>query len=547
MPSHPSLSALVQQAESLAKTSMSVLLLGETGTGKEKMAQFIHNKSTVDGPMICVDCHSITPSLFEASLFGYEKGAFTDAKEANTGFLRAADGGTLFLDEIGNLSLEHQAKLLRVLETRQFYSLGSTTLQTSSFRLIAATLENLPQRIKDGTFRQDLYYRLAHCVLTLPSLQELPETILEWIDYFIDTFNTEHTTQKNIPFKQKIQWMNQPWPGNLRQLKHTVYHYLSIKTKEKSPVLTLDEKLSWFEKSLIETELKKVGYNTTKASEALGCSRTTLQSKMKVLDIISNKKQLLHTQNWTKNPQKAWTNNLQIPKTTNEFYESVAAGKTALTTLGIDVNSHHYPVLSKEEQWVFIRLCLCFGTAANQVDFEFFKALVLYLGAYTSNHKTCIPELNIMSTAWNSALFSFHTSGKSASISPEERQLFLSHIHPIASYPHFKAVYQAGFITTNYYLSAFGFFFGCIEDLNTEKPLRNIYASLQATAPSIIQSGVYDLRLCCEYLSYLLAHVLKEDLPYLMPLQNCFSHIRNLENPLYRELLLSAAKKIMIK
>jgi DNA-binding NtrC family response regulator len=210
------------EVERVAETSFSVLLLGESGTGKEVVARAIHAASPrANKPFVALDCGAIPPTLIENELFGHEKGAFTGAHQAQIGAFEMAAGGTLFLDEIGNLPLATQATLLRVLETQHIRKIGSTREQKIDFRLIAATNINLQATVRQRTFRDDLYYRLAEFMIQLPSLHERSEDIVFLARRFLTQAN-EELSKKVVGLSPDTETMlqNYAWPGNVRELRN---------------------------------------------------------------------------------------------------------------------------------------------------------------------------------------------------------------------------------------------------------------------------------------------------------------------------------------
>jgi two-component system, NtrC family, response regulator AtoC len=202
----------------------SVLITGESGTGKEVIARAIHEQSQrASGPFHPLNCAAISSSLLESELFGFEQYAFTDARRQKRGLLELADGGTLFLDEIGEMPLEMQAKLLRVLETRSFYRLGGNKEVRINVRVLAATNRNLEEALKAGMFRADLFFRLAVLRIDLPPLRERPGDILLFAARFIDDFNTllGRTVRRVSPEAQRLL-QAYAWPGNVRELKNVI-------------------------------------------------------------------------------------------------------------------------------------------------------------------------------------------------------------------------------------------------------------------------------------------------------------------------------------
>ena len=205
-------------------TSASVLITGESGTGKEVVARAIHDQSSrASGPFHPLNCAAIASNLLESELFGYEPYAFTDAKKQKRGLLELAEGGTLFLDEIGEMPLDMQAKLLRVLETRSFFRLGGNKEVKINVRVLAATNRKLEQAMKEGLFRSDLYYRLAVLCIHLPPLRERPADILLFASRFIDEFNKSlgrNVRQISPEAQRYLQAYS--WPGNIRELKNVI-------------------------------------------------------------------------------------------------------------------------------------------------------------------------------------------------------------------------------------------------------------------------------------------------------------------------------------
>jgi len=202
----------------------SVLITGESGTGKEVVARAIHDQSLrSSGPFHPLNCAAIASNLLESELFGYEQYAFTDAKKQKRGLLELADGGTLFLDEIGEMPLEMQAKLLRVLETRAFYRLGGNKEVRINVRILAATNRNLEEAMEEGIFRSDLFYRLAVLRIELPPLRERPDDILLFASRFIDDFNRSlgRNVRQIAPEARRLL-LAYHWPGNVRELKNVI-------------------------------------------------------------------------------------------------------------------------------------------------------------------------------------------------------------------------------------------------------------------------------------------------------------------------------------
>jgi DNA-binding NtrC family response regulator len=212
-----------QQVQRMARCRFPVLILGETGTGKEVVARAIHNCGH-GGPFVVVDCSSLVGPLMESELFGYSRGAFTGANNPKLGLLDAANGGTAFFDEIGELPLDLQMKLLRVLQEKEFRAVGALTQRSSDFRVIAATNRNLLDEIAKNRFRQDLYYRLAVMKLRMPSLRERAGDIPVLISHFLEKYGRGH----RVPEEVMDALAQYQWPGNIRQLEHSVQQMVAM-------------------------------------------------------------------------------------------------------------------------------------------------------------------------------------------------------------------------------------------------------------------------------------------------------------------------------
>jgi len=216
-----------------APTGATVLLEGESGTGKERVAEAIHQASGREGPFVVLDCAAVPQNLMESEMFGHERGAFTGAVARQEGRFREADGGTLFLDEIGELPLEMQPKLLRVLETRQVRPLGGTSSTAVDVRLVAATNRNLAREVNRGTFREDLYYRLAVVQVKLPALRERTEDLRSLVEHFIRLALPREgaRAQEIIRGISEQNWrrlQGLPWPGNVRELRNFIERTLIL-------------------------------------------------------------------------------------------------------------------------------------------------------------------------------------------------------------------------------------------------------------------------------------------------------------------------------
>ncbi|TAN62820.1 sigma-54-dependent Fis family transcriptional regulator [bacterium] len=288
----------------VTKTSTtSVLITGETGTGKELAANSIHYLSNRrEGPFIKVNCSAIPDALLEAEMFGYEKGAFTDAKQSKKGLFELAHGGSIFLDEIGDMDLRLQPKLLQVLENRVFRKVGGTKDIHVDVRVITATNKDLDAMVKEKRFREDLFYRLKVMVIELPPLRERKEDIIPIAEHFLSENCRASGANKTISKECYAVLAEYPWPGNIRELKNTIERaaILAHDSDEICPRhlpldiagasigvmpelgatqtdITLDE----MERRYIRHILAKTNGNKTKAAEILGISRLTLREKLK--------------------------------------------------------------------------------------------------------------------------------------------------------------------------------------------------------------------------------------------------------------------------
>jgi transcriptional regulator with PAS, ATPase and Fis domain len=227
--SDPASIALLDQAERVAPTDATVLIIGETGTGKELIARHVHTQSGRTGPFVAVNCGAFSENLVEAELFGHESGAYTGASGARAGWFEAANNGTLFLDEVGDLPLSIQVKLLRVLQERQVVRLGSRRPIDVNVRLIAATNVRLEQAVAAGHFRSDLYYRLNVAVLPLAPLAERPGDIMALVDHFVGTYSRRLGLQGvRIAEDARAALLQYSWPGNIRELENVVHYALIV-------------------------------------------------------------------------------------------------------------------------------------------------------------------------------------------------------------------------------------------------------------------------------------------------------------------------------
>jgi DNA-binding NtrC family response regulator len=283
----------------VAPTDSTILITGETGTGKGLAAKAIHtNSSRREGPFVTVNCGAIPEHLMESELFGYQKGAFTDAKKTKKGRLELAHGGTLFLDEIGEISMRMQIDLLRVLEDRVFYRVGGTQPIEADFRVIAATNRNLEAAIKEGSFREDLFYRLNVISFEMPSLDQRKEDIPLLAEHFLYRFTQEtNKTINKINREAMDEMMLYDWPGNIRELENAIERAVVVGREreirsEDLPIFCHElpppkkaGSLAEIEKAHIKQVLSENQWNIAKSAKILEIDRSTLYSKIKRYEI----------------------------------------------------------------------------------------------------------------------------------------------------------------------------------------------------------------------------------------------------------------------
>jgi DNA-binding NtrC family response regulator len=294
----PRMERVYKVIEKVSQREHPVLILGESGTGKELVARSIHfSGPRKEKPFVPVDCSALVPTLVESELFGYTKGAFTGAMQAKQGLIEAANGGTLFLDEIGEMSLDMQVKLLRVLQQREIKPVGSTERRTVNVRIVAATNRDLELGIRNGTFRQDLYFRLNVVQIKLPPLRERKSDIPMLVTSFLDKFAAE-SEAREITEDAMRRLMAYDWPGNVRELEnaieravalgsgpfvavHDLPSNLQYPTSDRAPgreeVLPLEE----LERRAILSTLRQTNGDKQAAARALGIGKTTLYRKLK--------------------------------------------------------------------------------------------------------------------------------------------------------------------------------------------------------------------------------------------------------------------------
>jgi DNA-binding NtrC family response regulator len=309
-----SIRRVIETIELIAERRSTVLILGETGTGKEVVARAIHHASNrSEMPLITVNCSAIPENLIEAELFGHVKGAFTGATAARTGRFEQAHRGTIFLDEIGDLPLDLQSKLLRALQEREFQRVGSSDTVRVDVRVLAATNVNLMERVRNGRFREDLYYRLNVVPLRVPPLRErsvdIPLLVRHFIDYVCEQ---EQLPVKQVSEEAMAELVRRPWPGNVRQLENTIE--MAVVLSAKRPFLTqqdfvappeaatqpvvctsdslvalpedgldFEAVMGRIELNLLQQALERANGNKKAAADMLRLKRTTLAAKLKSL------------------------------------------------------------------------------------------------------------------------------------------------------------------------------------------------------------------------------------------------------------------------
>jgi DNA-binding NtrC family response regulator len=295
--SSPQLNTVLNLVRKVAKTDANVLITGENGTGKELIAQELHRLSNRSSEvLVSVDMGALSETLFESELFGHVKGAFTDARENRQGKFEIADKGTLFLDEIGNLSFHLQAKLLAVIENRQFTRIGSNQPIPTDIRLICATNRNLDNMVREGLFREDLLYRINTIMIELPPLRERGNDIFILTEFFLKKYTYKYNKPAlKINQQAHEKLLKYSWPGNIRELQHTIekavilsesnvikaddlyLKHSGVSLSSNSSCVTLEE----MEKQMIQQALDKNNGNFTAAAEQLGITRQTLYNRFK--------------------------------------------------------------------------------------------------------------------------------------------------------------------------------------------------------------------------------------------------------------------------
>lgn len=297
-----SISKLKDTIYKLSDTDANILILGENGTGKDLVARIIkHLSPRSNEAFVTIDLGSIPEQLFESELFGYEKGAFTDAKKSKPGRMEMASGGTLFLDEIGNLSMQMQSKLLTAIEKRYITRLGGVEHTNIDVRLISATNSNLHDMIENGTFRQDLLYRINTIELHIPPLRERGNDIILLAEHFLKIYNKKYKKEiTGINREAKNKLLKYQWPGNVRELQHVIERAVimsenslirsedfmfSKPDKDRKIIQEEELNLETLEKNAIEKAIKLSKGNYTMAAEMLGISRFSLYRKIDKLKL----------------------------------------------------------------------------------------------------------------------------------------------------------------------------------------------------------------------------------------------------------------------
>jgi len=290
---------LRRQIDRLAMSPSRVLITGESGTGKELVARLIHEKGPRrNEPFIPVNCAAIPHELIESELFGHEKGSFTGAHERKKGKFELADRGTLFLDEIGDMSLQTQAKVLRVIETQEFQRVGGNRTLRVDVRIIAATNKDIAEEVKKGNFREDLFFRLNVIPLHIPPLRERRDDIPLLVEFFLSEISRQYGRHKKEIAPEAIEVLrNYDWPGNVRELKNLVerliimssnnriltgdIHPLSSDSRDYFSLKTLKEARDAFERDFILKKLQENNWNVSRTAEALQIERSNLHRKIK--------------------------------------------------------------------------------------------------------------------------------------------------------------------------------------------------------------------------------------------------------------------------
>jgi two-component system response regulator HydG len=302
----PQMQKIYRLIEDIAPTDTTVLIQGESGTGKELVARAIHRKSQrMDKPFIVINCSAYPATLLESELFGHEKGAFTGAIRQKSGRFEQADGGTVFLDEIGEIAPSAQIKLLRVLQSQKFERVGGEKTLTVNVRVLAATNKELLQEVQEGSFREDLFYRLNVIPIQLPPLRKRHNDIPLLARHFLRRFATEQNKEiQDFSSEAMRLLLDYPWPGNVRELENSIEHAAVLAKQSNVEISDLPSTIrnaaasvssetrgTIFEneKKLLQEVLEECDWNKKKAALQLGISRSTLYEKLKKYQIIISK------------------------------------------------------------------------------------------------------------------------------------------------------------------------------------------------------------------------------------------------------------------
>jgi two-component system nitrogen regulation response regulator NtrX len=299
----PKMKQLSEQIQMAAASNSRVLILGESGSGKELVAHLLHeNSPRASGPFIEVNCAAIPQELIESELFGHEKGSFTGAFERKNGKFELADRGTLFLDEIGDMSLQTQAKVLRVIETQEFQRVGGSKTIKVDVRVVSATNKDLGEEVKKGTFREDLYFRLNVIPIRVPALRERAEDIPALVEHFLELFAAEYGQQKKEIAPNALKALQRyAWPGNIRELKNVLERLVIMTPSRIIPSVDiipsetaradyfsftlLKDARDAFERDFILKKLEENSWNISKTAEVLDIERSNLHRKIKAYNI----------------------------------------------------------------------------------------------------------------------------------------------------------------------------------------------------------------------------------------------------------------------
>jgi DNA-binding NtrC family response regulator len=301
--------ALRELVDKVAPTDATVLISGESGSGKELVAQAIHARSTRGaGPFLGINCGALPPTLIESELFGFERGSFTGAARSHAGMVERASGGTLFLDEVTEMSADMQTRLLRFLETQRFFRVGGSREIQTDVRVVAATNRSPIQAVRDGAMREDLLYRLAVFPISLAPLRQRGDDVMLLAEHFLNELNERHGTNREFSHTARQTLREYHWPGNVRELKNTIERaYIMCEQQlELQPMhirgagagaesnsmpnscagisVPIGSSLAQTERWLIEATLAHWGGNKNRAAKTLGCSLKTLYNKLAIYE-----------------------------------------------------------------------------------------------------------------------------------------------------------------------------------------------------------------------------------------------------------------------